>query len=378
MRDLKWITKNNANGPGSKQIHLYCEKDCRIINTINEKDLQKQYGDDFKALARRNSMLCNFIFNPRNNEKITDSEIEGISNYNTYETPYWQKFIEPRELQYTNTDFEIPSIYMNFLNHLHDSDDTSVEYILDLMSYVITTDRVPTTLLLDGPQGTGKNTFVSIFQQLLGEKNCTKTNDRIFKSNFNSEIGNRILVHIDEVYISKEEEINRFKDLINDEVTIEAKHENAQSIANHATYIITTNNLDIRRFGGKQRRLSLPKMTSTPMVENSKIYYTRNALFDPNNIAKLGIALMHREVTRDMNQVFISDTRQQDFSEVNDERTNILKNFFSKQASNREFSYKEIKKETNIGRSKQEEFCKNNADLVESFYKNKTLHFRVR
>lgn len=240
-------------------------------------------------------------------------EKKGLPTFNEFQPPVWMRrlFFNQKEIGQS----ELPEVYFKFFSHLFTT-DISREYALDWLANSLKRRNL-TFLVLIGTQGTGKGVFGAILNKL-HEFNYLETRDQLLHSQFNSHLANKTLIYLDEVSIKDSRAIDRLKALGNDLLEIEAKGQNARSIVNYASVVISSNREDaIELESDNERRYSLVDITDVPLRQ-SKTFFEQEAnaqelkalvdeLTDPENIEKLAQFLWHRQIINNMASVFKSN-----------------------------------------------------------------------
>jgi len=139
--------------------------------------------------------------------------------------------------------------FINFLiNHLYPNKEEQ-DMFLHTLAYHMTHLQVsPTTYVLTGKSGTGKNTLMqTILQEIYGDTYLKITADTL-TGKFRHTLKNKLLVFIDEVSEKGHKPTDRgsihnvIKQIVaNKEITIEAKGRDEQTYPNHALYVMASN-----------------------------------------------------------------------------------------------------------------------------------------
>lgn len=101
---------------------------------------------------------------------------------------------------------------------------------------------LPILLLVSNERGTGKTTFLRFLKMLFGKNATFNTNDD-FKSQFNADWANRLLVLVDELLLDKMEDTEKIKNLSTaGDYKIEAKGKDRREIEFFAKFVLCSNN----------------------------------------------------------------------------------------------------------------------------------------
>ncbi len=158
----------------------------------------------------------------------------------------------------------IPKVYIEFFSHLTSYEQDSLEYFLDWLTLALSApNRNLTTLVLIGAQGTGKGVlFEHVLKPLFGSRNARNVRGSdLLNTRFNNSMYNQQLLMIDEVQLTEEEALNRFKILANPEIEIEQKGKDSFTARNWLNTIITSNNLNSIYIETTDRRFSVIQLT---------------------------------------------------------------------------------------------------------------------
>jgi hypothetical protein len=141
------------------------------------------------------------------------------------------------------------------------------EYVLDWLHYAIVS-RNETVLCLIGPRGTGKGILLKdILGVLIGEKYREIVNQEILTDKFNSAFKNRRYVFFDEVNVSGDRELNRFKAFCNSHIALEEKGKDSETIDNYTSLALSSNDRKEFKAEPQERRFSVPQITEVPLLK---------------------------------------------------------------------------------------------------------------
>ena len=164
---------------------------------------------------------------------IIPNHIDYLQVYGTYLNQY-----EP--INYVPREGEFPYIRM-FLEHIFEEQiELAYDYIQLL--YKKPTQILPIILLVSTERNTGKSTFLK-FLKMIFCKNATFNTNEDFKSQFNADWANRLLVFIDELLLNKLEDTEKIKNLSTaGDYKIEAKGKDRREIEFFAKFVLCSNN----------------------------------------------------------------------------------------------------------------------------------------
>ena len=135
---------------------------------------------------------------------------------------------------------EFPHIRM-FLEHIFEE---QIEIGLDYLKllYAKPTQMLPILLLVSNERETGKTTFLRFLKMIFG-KNATFNTNEDFRSQFNADWANRLLVLVDELLMNKMEDTEKIKNLSTAwDYKVEAKGKDRREIEFFAKFVLCSNN----------------------------------------------------------------------------------------------------------------------------------------
>lgn len=247
--------------------------------------------------------------------------------FNRYLKPLWMEKFDQR------LSYSLPTLFSSFLDHLTKNNSKSKEYILDWMSWSLYPKTYTPFIVFLGDEGVGKGLLGDILEKLHAP-NSTKTRDTIVKKDFNRPIQDKTFVHIDELKLRNDEDLNKLKDLINRRVEVEVKGKDACSTSNWAKIMISSNNRDALDLSDSQRRFSIMDITDTPshhasFVQNLFTNHLQfvNALLDDHHIQEIGLYLLHRGLNWEQQQT-LSPYIPSNYKELQAMRQNSWEDWF--------------------------------------------------
>lgn len=318
---LNNIVDDIVNGHGTYELvqkilrskiikNIRDEKDTRIIDPVQKDYLHISPGH-FRTLLDKSvnlddrTYLCEFVYKPFDDSYIIRKD-HTAWQYNSYQPPEWykSKFYSGGEKEISKIKF-MPKIHERFFRHLTDGDKESYNYLVKWLANAVQS-RNFCILATIGKQGVGKGMLGYIMRGIFGPSNYYEGRDEMFKNKFNSQIMNRRLVYCDEISITKKEDEDKLKVIVNNYVEIEKKGMDAVEVENHASFYVSSNNMDSIKLSGDDRRFSILNLTDKKLIE---VFSDEEIaeLLEPGNINMLAMWLYHFPVdSAEMKKVFIS------------------------------------------------------------------------
>lgn len=137
-----------------------------------------------------------------------------IPNHTDYKQVYGTYLNQYEPINHTLAEGEFPYIRM-FLEHIFEEQiELGLDYIQ--LPYTHPTQMLPIILLVSNERQTGKTTFLR-FLKMVFAKNATFNTNEDFKSQFNADWANRLLILVDELLLNKME-ITSLRDLMAKEI----------------------------------------------------------------------------------------------------------------------------------------------------------------
>jgi hypothetical protein len=294
-----------------------------------------------------------------------DGDKEVFHKFNTYCHPEWRLKGELESAQ-------LPALYDKFFRHLIRGDEASYEYLLDWLANALRDRNFTVLCAIASEEGTGKGVLGVIMSNLVGESNYNKVRDEVFKNKFNKGLKNKRIVQLDEVKLKGDEELNRFKDIINTSVEIEAKGKDAELMRNYASFYLTSNNIDAIRPSASDRRFSIVEMTDIKLTKTFS-QTDIDKLTQGYEIEQLGWFLLKREIKNNM----LSSFKSAHYEHIREASQSMWQEYmledFAKQYKNKDVPLKQIQQllkeefgsNFNIGRIKLAAFCEDYKEYFE-------------
>ncbi len=147
----------------------------------------------------------------------------------------------------------------HLLHHMCGGDFDVYRWVMGWLAHAIQkVHETPTTaIVLSGPQGSGKNRFVELFSQILGQDYtlmCTSSEQLV--GNFNAQLQDKLLVFANEAFFAgNKKEANTLKSLVTDRtIVIEPKGVDRFTAKKHFRLIIASNEEHVVRLDVDDRR----------------------------------------------------------------------------------------------------------------------------
>ncbi len=136
-----------------------------------------------------------------------------------------------------------PKHTLVFLNHIFGEQlDLGLDYLKVLLLYPV--QILPILCLVSTERNTGKTTFVN-FLKAIYSYNMTINSNEDFRSNFNAEWANKLIIGVDETFLDRKEDSERIKNLSTSKYyKVEAKGQDRQEIEFFGKFILCSNNED--------------------------------------------------------------------------------------------------------------------------------------
>lgn len=130
---------------------------------------------------------------------------------------------------------------IKFLMHIFGEQfELGLDYLQIL--YTRPTQILPILLLVSNERNTGKTTFLRLLKMIFG-KNATFNSNEDFRSQFNADWANKLLVLVDELLLNKIEDTEKIKSLSTaGDYKIEAKGKDRREIEFFAKFVLCSNN----------------------------------------------------------------------------------------------------------------------------------------
>lgn len=292
--DLNTVFLHNPNKGTTKVLNLK-----KLKQVYKYKDFEERFPLNFVTFQYRPDLQSGVV-----KDYLTQDLI-----FNSYSYPVWRLENPPEFI-------ELPEVHQDFFKHLF-VDEESLNYVLDWLACSLNAKQYLPFLFLAGRKGIGKGILSDIIAELHGLNNRSVVSQKMFNSNFNSQIKNKTFIFFDEIKLTTDDQLNKLKLLINDYIETEGKYTVSESVRNYAKILIATNNLDAIQMTQDERRFSIPDLTNLDLAKNQilmdKYGSTGNLkerLLEHDNIVMFGNYLLERQtqITRDMVKFFKTDS----------------------------------------------------------------------
>lgn len=345
-------------------------------DTFDMSVTNKIFPAELQPLIKARTTAAKIVYEPFNKnifQPANEDHGEVFHKFNIYQHPEWRKEVVNSE----ESIKILPELYHKFFMHIVKGDEKSYEYVLDWLSNALVSRNLTVLCAIASEEGTGKGVLGEIMRNLVGDSNFNKVRDEIFKNKFNNGLRNKRIVQLDEIKLRTDDEMNKFKDIINNSIEIEQKGKDAESLPNYASFYLSSNNIDAIKPSSSDRRFSIVEMSETKLV---KVFSKQeiNQLASGYLIEQVGSFLLNREIKNDMFLPFKSSQ----YEHVREAalapwQEYMLEDFFHEHKG-REISIKALQQELKDvvglhyvpGRIKIQRFCKDNPDYFQ--WRNKS------
>lgn len=270
-------------------------KDCAPVTDLDGELYPTIVGRPLKSLITDESVMKVLTcFDPYTLKSlfVRPSKNQGLNVYhvNYYVAPSW-RFVDAKP--------RFGGFIKKLIDHLFPI-EFEKEYVLDWLHYAIA-KRNETVLCLIGPRGTGKGLLLKdILGVLIGEKYREIVNQEILTDKFNGAFKNRRYIFFDEVNVSGDRELNKFKAFCNSHIALEEKGQDSETIENYTSLALSSNDKKDFKAEPQERRFSVPEITQTPFLEvvsekEIEEFVLRIGQADSIEIAEFGQFLLERK-----------------------------------------------------------------------------------
>lgn len=239
--------------------------------------LYKKIMDEEKKLVKSKDLI-QFIENDIDEEYVLLDNINykptNILTFydNESKKEYFNIYLAPR------LKFE-EGTYKNISEVIYNLCDNNVEqytYICKWLAWIIThpLDRIPTALIFQGVQGSGKTAFTDLVLKPLFETNMRYINQVDIDSDFNDFMFGVQLIIANEVIHNDNKMVvsDKLKNYVADNnIPLKRKFKNTLNIKNYCNFIFQTNNMLPLRMDADDRRYSVFKSSNKIDIKIVKI-----------------------------------------------------------------------------------------------------------
>lgn len=356
------------NVDDSSDIVFMYDEQAESYESFDMSVVPKIFPKEVQPLIKGRTTAAKLVYEPFTTGPrfiYADGNKEVFHKFNTYCHPEWRLKGELENAQ-------LPALYDKFFKHLIREDQPSYEYLLDWLANALRDRNFTVLCAIASEEGTGKGVLGVIMSNLVGESNYNKVRDEVFKNKFNKGLKNKRIVQLDEVKLKGDEELNRFKDIINTSVEIEAKGKDAELMKNYASFYLTSNNIDAIRPSASDRRFSIVEMTN---IKLTKVFSQAeiDQLTQGHEIDQLGWFLLKREIKNNM----LSSFKSAHYEHIREASQSMWQEYmledFAKQYKNKDVPLKQVQQllkeefgsNFNIGRIKLAAFCEDYKEYFE-------------
>lgn len=210
-----------------------------------------------KTLLGSRTKLCRFVEEPFNFNFLKPSE-PGYK-INLSEPPFWRE----RNFFFGEAipNAELPKCYMDFFQNFTNFDDKSVQYLIDWSALTLK-ETGSGILAAVGSKGIGKTLYFEVMKQIHG-KTAKKASQANLDSPFNSWLADATLVYLDEVKITRDEQLNVLKSVAGSQtISVTKKGKDAETVPNTVNFYLSSNNIESLRLDPSDRRFSIISLTN--------------------------------------------------------------------------------------------------------------------
>lgn len=193
-----------------------------ILILWNKDTIISDYGRDYLAKIECYDGFCS---------------IPSHTNYKPTVGTFYNQY---HELEYQPLSGECLNI-LSYIKHIFGQQyELGLDYMKILYEHPL--QALPVLCLISTERGTGKTTFINLLKCIFGKNMTLNTNDD-FRSQFNSDWANRLLIAVDEVLLDKKEDSERIKNLSTArQFKAEAKGKDRQEVEFYGKFILCSNN----------------------------------------------------------------------------------------------------------------------------------------
>ncbi|MGH2644596.1 MAG: primase-helicase family protein, partial [Chitinophagaceae bacterium] len=184
--------------------------------------IKQDHGKDFLSKIPRYNGFC-----------LVPSHLDFRQEIDQFYNRYHPLLHEPAE--------GYPKKTLAFLHHIFGEQlELELDYLKVLLLYPM--QILPILCLVSAERNTGKTTFLNFMKAIFGD-NMTINSNEDFRSNFNSEWVDKLIIGVDETFLDRKEDSERIKSLSTSRYhKIEAKGHDRQEIQFFGKFILCSNN----------------------------------------------------------------------------------------------------------------------------------------
>lgn len=232
------VVQDEKNNPMNKQDEKYL----RVGTTLYKMVKRPLLSGDFIEERRP----WNYETLRQDHSKDFISQIEkfdgfcSVPDHVNYRRSIGKFLNQYDPINYSPQEGECPTI-LGFMEHLFEEQlELGLDYLQLL--YLKPLVRLPILLLVSKERNTGKTTFLNFLKSIFAGNMTFNTNED-FRSQFNSDWANKLIVAVDEVLLDRREDSERIKNLSTAiSYKAEAKGKDRNEIDFFAKFILCSNN----------------------------------------------------------------------------------------------------------------------------------------
>jgi hypothetical protein len=249
----------NLSSKNRQKVFLY-DPEKRKVDIGADPDMYFLFmNTDLKKLVATGGIRSVYVkFEPYNIKTFYSKE--GLNYLNLYIAPKWR---------FVDCEPKYSGMIKKLIDHLFPIEEER-EYVLDWFHHSLTS-RCETVLCLIGARGTGKGILLSSIAEALHSAEYFQiAKQEVLTDKFNGEFKNKRNIFFDEVDISGDREVAKFKAMANAKIAMEKKGEDSETIENFVSMSLASNYRDKFRVEPQDRRFSTPRITEVPLSKVMK------------------------------------------------------------------------------------------------------------
>ncbi|MFW5890938.1 MAG: primase-helicase family protein, partial [bacterium] len=231
-----------------------------IYSDWNEQSFKNKMKNLFDQLKRviekedRIRMVYDINYRPTE-EKIIFDDLTYKKYFNIYtKTSLWDYYKKQEKYHFPNVE--------ELIRNLCGNDDKNYEWFLKWLAWIIQnpTEKLPTAVILQGRQGSGKGTLKNLILDKIFGENCLEINQTHLETQFNDYLLGKQMIVANEVMHNDNRQTlpNVLKNLVTDtELTLNMKFKKPFTCRNYTHWIFCTNNDNPIKIDEDDRRFSV-------------------------------------------------------------------------------------------------------------------------
>lgn len=224
-------------------VDLVKELDYNLLDGWDDLSFKKQYEAFLRGIHKkldkenRIKKVYNINYEPSEDKFIY---LNGKRYFNTYVPTVLWNYNKPSEI------YSFPAI-KELLMNLTGEDEKNYNYLNKWLAWQIQhpKEKLPTAIILQGRQGSGKGTFKNLILDKIFGENCIEINQTHLESTFNEYLLGKQIIVANEVMHNENRQIlpNVLKNLVTDnKITISRKFKKEVTCNNYTHWVFCTNN----------------------------------------------------------------------------------------------------------------------------------------